>query len=322
MEPAKLTSSMLPNVRSRVLGKIAIELNEAVARRERREERGATYRSALAQGEGWSVADVLCTFGPGDRAFEEQYSGVTIAMVLAGTFQCRSPRGHSLMSPGSCLLGNYGECFECGHEHASGDRCVSFRFAPDYFCRVAADAGVPPGARMFRTSRLPPARESAHLVARALAALSSYGAASWEALAIDVASSIARLAAGLPEAHVAISSKALARVTGGVRAIENNPGAGWTLKALAAEARLSPFNYLRAFQRATGTTPHQFIIRSRLRTAAMRLAGEETTVTRIALDSGFGDISNFNHAFRREYGATPGMFRGTHQRDRSEARRA
>lgn len=313
---------MLPTVRHDVLGKIAAELNHAVALRERRDEPGATLRSTLAKGEGWSVADVICTFGPGDRAFEEQYTGVTIAMVLAGTFQCRSPRGHGLMSPGSCLLGNYGECFECGHEHASGDHCVSFRFAPDYFDRVVTEAGVPRSARLFRTPRFPPSRESAALVARALAALGSRATISWEALAIDVASSVAHLAAGLPDGHVTISSKALARVTDGVRAIENNPGAAWTLKQLAADAGLSAFQYLRAFQRATGTTPHQFILRSRLRDAALRLSGEETPVTRIALDSGFGDISNFNHAFRREYGATPGIFRKVHRRDASAARLA
>jgi hypothetical protein len=43
----------------------------------------------LARGKGWSVADVVCTAGPGDRPFEEQHSGVSIGMVLEGTFQYR-----------------------------------------------------------------------------------------------------------------------------------------------------------------------------------------------------------------------------------------
>src|SRR2546430_5544229 len=32
-----------------------------------------------------------------------------------------------LMTPGSLLLGNAGQCFECGHEHGLGDRCLSDR---------------------------------------------------------------------------------------------------------------------------------------------------------------------------------------------------
>ena len=59
------------------------------------------------------------------------------------------------MTPGSLLFGNVGQCFECGHDHASGDRCVAFHFSPELFERIAADAGVPRGARSFRMSRVP-----------------------------------------------------------------------------------------------------------------------------------------------------------------------
>jgi hypothetical protein len=74
------------------------------------------------------------------------------------------------MTPGALFLGNLDQHFECGHEHAAGDRCVSFGFAPDYFERVAADAGVR-GPLGFETLRLPPVRSSAALVARACAGL-------------------------------------------------------------------------------------------------------------------------------------------------------
>jgi AraC-like DNA-binding protein len=32
-------------------------------------------------------------------------------------------------------------------------------------------------------------------------------------------------------------------------------------------------------------------------------------VLEIALDAGFGDLSNFNHAFRNEFGVSPARFR-------------
>jgi AraC family transcriptional regulator len=76
----------------------------------------------LARGDRWTVKDVVCTSGPGDRSFEEQHSQVSIAIVVAGTFQYRSTTGRALMTPGSLLLGNAGHCFECGHEHGRGDR--------------------------------------------------------------------------------------------------------------------------------------------------------------------------------------------------------
>src|SRR6266511_3690632 len=207
------------------------------------------------------------TGGPPGRAFEERHAEVSIGVVVAGSFRYRSPLGRDLMTPGSFLLGNSGQCFECGHEHAAGDRCVAFRYAPDYFERLAADAGAPRGERTFRSSRLPPVRELSPLVARASTGVVAPMAGSWEELAIRVAHTAIGLAGGLPHDRARAPAGAVTRVTRSVRSIERDPGARWTLDRLAADARLSPFHYLRTFQHLTGVTPHQFILRARLREA-------------------------------------------------------
>jgi AraC-like DNA-binding protein len=59
----------------------------------------------------------------------------------------------------------------------------------------------------------------------------------------------------------------------------------------------------------TGITPHQYVRRARLREAGMRLVAEPGKVLDLALDSGFGDVSNFNRAFRAEFGMSPIAFR-------------
>src|SRR5262245_17702367 len=74
-----------------------------------------------------------------------------------------------MTTPGSILLGNHGQCFECGHEHAAGDRCLSFRFTPEYFESITADAGGRGARCAFGRVRLPPARELSPLVAHACA---------------------------------------------------------------------------------------------------------------------------------------------------------
>ena len=78
----------------------------------------------LAQGPGWRVQSVICRSGPGDRAFEERHDWTSVAAVLSGAFTYRSDRGRTIMAPGALLLGNAGRCFECGHEHGTGDHCV------------------------------------------------------------------------------------------------------------------------------------------------------------------------------------------------------
>ena len=92
----------------------------------------------LAAGSGWRVEDVVCTFGPNDRPFEERHETPCIALVTSGTFQYRSERGSVLLSPGALLLGNHHHCFECTHEHATGDRCLSFHFTPEFLDTVLA----------------------------------------------------------------------------------------------------------------------------------------------------------------------------------------
>src|SRR3569623_3729362 len=84
-----------------------------------------TTTHRLASGKGWHVTDVVCTAGPQDRAYEERHDTVCIAAVTHGTFQYRSAQGRGTLAPGAVLLGNHGACFECGHAHGVGDRCVS-----------------------------------------------------------------------------------------------------------------------------------------------------------------------------------------------------
>jgi AraC-like DNA-binding protein len=49
----------------------------------------------------------------------------------------------------------------------------------------------------------------------------------------------------------------------------------------------------------------------RLRDAALRLRTTREPVLGIALDAGFGDLSNFNHTFRAAFGITPTKYRAS-----------
>jgi len=291
------------------LAKIAAELDRALARRAMSGAPGQATARMMAQGDRWTVEDVICTSGPRDRPFEERHSYVAIAIVAAGSFQYRSSLGRELMTPGSLVLGSADQGFECGHEHDAGDRCISFRYAPDYFESLAAAAGVRNAKPRFRRLRLPPLRNFSALVARACAGLAGAPDVPWEELSVQVAAEAVQLADGLAGDSRSVPPSAVARVTRAVRMIERHPDAGLSLGSLAREAGLSPYHFLRTFERLTGVTPHRYVRRVRLREAAMRLSMEPARVIDIALDCGFGDVSNFNHAFRAEFGVSPRVFR-------------
>lgn len=269
----------------------------------------------LAQGQGWTVCDVICTFGPRDRSFEEQHGSFALALVTAGSFQyCASARklarSCELMTTGSLLLGRPGQSFECKHEHGVGDRCLSFGFSPEYFERIAADVGR--SLPDFSVFHIPPLRALSSLIARATAAITAPKPPTdlpWQELGLELAALVLQLMDGHAPDKREIAPSTLARVTRTARMIERDRDAPHTLEALAREARLSPYHFLRAFRQATGVTPHQYVRRARLREAAVRLRNEAAPVLEVALDCGFGDVSNFNHAFRAEFGMSPRAFR-------------
>jgi AraC family transcriptional regulator len=261
----------------------------------------------LFSGKGWRADDVVCTAGPKDRPFEERHRDFCIAVVAEGTFRYRSRQGTAMLSPGALLLGNQGTCFECGHEHSVGDRCISFHYEPDFLERVLS--GVPGAKRLaFERSELPPSLKLAPLAAAAEAARESADPIAFEEVAVGLAGVAASALAG-SEQPPTVSSADEKRVSRAVRRIEASANAPLSLGALAEEANLSPYHFLRSFRRVAGMTPYQYLLKTRLHHAALRLRTSNDPVSSIAYDAGFGDLSTFNRRFRRVMGASPSAYR-------------
>lgn len=289
------------------MAKIAQLIGDACRERERLGAAARLRVERFAAADDWAVEDVLCTHRPSDAAFEERHERHRIALVGAGTFQCRAPTSGELLTPGSLLLGNAGECFECGHEHGAGDRCLAFAYSKASFERLAFEIGVRGRAR-FRALRIPPLRALAPLVAEACAAWAAprdqVGADEWDELGVRFAAAVTRCAAE-PSRSPRTPLHAERGIARAVRLIEKDPCAPLALQALATEARLSRFHFVRTFARVTGLTPHRYVTRARLRMAAVRLATDNARVIDVALGCGYRDVANFNHAFRAELGTTP-----------------
>lgn len=288
--------------------RIGLEVERGLERRRLLGEPGRSAVTVLARGDGWTVEDIVCTRGREDRPFEERHAGMAIALVLAGSFQYRSVFGREVLAPGSLMLGSLGQRFECDHEHAPGDRCVAFSFTPEYFDRLAGDLGARGADRAFARGRIPPIRDTARLTAHAAAGLLGADTA-WDELGIELAVRALELANQPAAASKPAGRDAEARVSESIRQIERESKARLPLPELAGQAGLSPFHYLRTFERIAGVTPHQFIRRVRLREAAIRLTLTPGRIAEIGFAAGFGDLSNFNHAFRAEFGLSPRRYR-------------
>ena len=280
---------------------------------------GALTARPIGSGEGWSVSEFTCRLGPQDRPFEERHDHATIAAVIEGTFQYRTVAGTALLYPGAFLLGNPGACFECGHEHSVGDRCVSFRFDQPLFEEIAA-AVVGSYRFRFSTAMLPAMQPFAAPLVKLARAIR--GEIAVEECALRLAETVLATAAGYARSAATPSSRDLRRISRVLRYIEEHADEPAGLADLAAVACMSKYHFLRSFRRIVGVTPHQLLLDLRMRRAAIRVCTTSMPIAAIAFDSGFGDLSAFNARFRRVFGMSPGQLRGSGKNRLVATRRA
>jgi len=268
----------------------------------------------LASGPGWRASEVVCSDGPHDPRSEERHDGACLAVVLAGRFQYRAAHGAALLAPGTVLLGNGGQDFECGHDHGTGDRCLCFNLAEELLDTVVA--GLPGAKPAFRAPRLPPSPLLVPLLAEAAAAGEAGDAAALEEIALRLAGCAAAMQADLKPADFRAAPGEERAVAEALRLIEchaSEPAEeALSLAALSERAATNRYRLIRLFRRLVGMTPHQYLLHLRLVRAAQRLLTGDEEISAIAFAEGFGDLSSFNRRFRRVLGAAPGRYRAAH----------
>jgi AraC-like DNA-binding protein len=211
------------------------------------------------------------------------------------------------------MLGNSGDCFECGHEHSVGDRCLCFHFSPELFSAIAA--GVSGHRRdSFTLPRLPLLPELLPLIATAESLRGDPAAGDeFHELTLRLAGTACHVLSDDSRARRMPNDRDRKRVATALRRIEAEPAQRLSLDELAAEAAMSQFHFLRVFEQVVGVTPAQYVLRTRLRRAAVELRGSGESITSIAGACGFADLSTFNRQFRRAMGVSPSAFRAESQ---------
>jgi AraC-like DNA-binding protein len=82
-----------------------------------------------------------------------------------------------------------------------------------------------------------------------------------------------------------------------------------SLSQIARVINISPTYFASLFKRATGTSPHQYVIQQRVERAKLMLSKTDLAIANIALEVGFSSQSHLNQQFKRFTGMTPKQVR-------------
>lgn len=257
-----------------------------------------------------AVVDYRCDARPGDRPFAEHHDTFSIAYVRKGCFGYRTHAGAFELVTGSLLIGYAGDEYVCTHEHVHGDECLSFQLTAEAIDAIGARSDL------WRTGGMPPLAQLTVLGELAHAAIARRTDLALEEVALAFVGRFVELASGRARHVGSPSARDRERAVEAARFIEASSAEAIDLEQVAARVGLSPFHFLRTFASVLGVTPHQYLIRMRVREAARLLAGDDRPITAVALEVGFADLSNFVRTFHRVAGVSPRRFRKAARGDR------
>jgi AraC family transcriptional regulator len=266
----------------------------------------------LLQGAALRVVDRRCEASPADVPFVETHADFSLSYVRRGTFGYRSRGASFELVSGSILVGYPGDEYVCTHDHArgAGDECLSFHLAP----ALVEAIGDRPAA--WRRGCVPPLPALMVLGELAQAAAEGRIDVALEEIGMVLASRFVDIVAGRARSSSRARARDRSRAVEAARWLDAHAAERVDLASAARAVGLSPFHFLRVFADVLGVTPHQYLVRARLRRAARLLADDSRSITDVAFDVGFGDLSNFVRTFHRAAGVSPRSFRRAARGDR------
>jgi AraC family transcriptional regulator len=258
-----------------------------------------------------SAFDYRCDAGPADKSYAELHERYSLSYVRKGSFGCRCRGQLYELIAGSVLVGRPGDEYVCLHDHhAGGDECLSFHL-PEALVETIGDRD-----EVWRTGCAPPLSELMVLGELAQTVADGGSEIGLDELGLMFAARFVETVSGQRRRTAEVGARDRRRAVEAALWIDAHSDRQVDLEAAADEAGLSPFHFLRLFANVLGVTPHQYLVRSRLRRAARLLADDSLAITDIAYDVGFGDLSNFVRTFHRAAGASPRRFRAAAKGDR------
>jgi AraC-like DNA-binding protein len=235
------------------------------------------------------------------RHTHEQFG---IGLIISGAQKSLSGCGMVEAEAGDLITVNPNEVHD-GAPIGEGRSWSILYFDPAIISDLTQDAGE---GRAMRSEIPRPVIQNAALAARfaslfaAITSGSTQDDLAREELLLGVVADVMR---EQPMPEVARMAPGAIRKAQGL--IDDDPLANVSLADLARESGLSRFQVLRGFAKATGMTPHAYLVQARIH-MARRLIASGMPLAEAAFASGFADQSHMTRVFTAKYGLSPRVY--------------
>ena len=227
-----------------------------------------------------------------------------LGVIERGAQKSASGRGIVESGPGDTITVNPGEVHDGMPLDERGRAWRMLYLEPALVAPLAAEVHPGPLGSAFEFHA--PTMRDARLAAQVLALFdAATHRPNHSAAALHVEECLLRVLSGLlrPKGH----QQSAASITRARTMMDDDPTAPWSLAQMADAASLSRYQLVRQFARATGLTPHAYLLQRRLQ-LARHLMGAGTPLADVAAASGFADQSHLTRLFTRSFGITPGAY--------------
>lgn len=243
------------------------------------------------------VADTSCTFA------RHTHDDFGIGLIHRGAQKSLSGRGLVEAGPGDVITVNPGEVHDGAPLDETGRAWRMLYLHPSLVADMGQDILGHVRQVEFSQPRLADRRLSQSFANAFIATVnpvSETSSLAWE-------QNLILLLSGLLQPRPAERCVIPASIARAREQLDDTPLMAHTLVELADATGLSRYQLLRAFTRATGLTPHAYLIQRRLQ-QARRLIASGLSLVESAAATGFADQSHLTRLFKRTYGYTPGAY--------------
>jgi AraC family transcriptional regulator len=233
---------------------------------------------------------------------KEMTTDAAVTFVQSGSFTLLEGKTSWTFRPGDVLLSTPGTVRRYRHfEECPSDVCLSICFTPETVEDAFGASPWPsPPPLITRGPATEFACSSIQLALASLDRLWIEELAFHCMLAFNSDSWVRPVQTSVNAAHAH-------RIRAAMQLMSEGLAQRCSLTSISRTVGMSPFHFARTFSGLVGLSPHQYLLRLRLRHSATMLR-QGASVTTAALSSGFDNPAHFSRSFRRRFGINPSKY--------------